>query len=174
MIENCTQGGRSHRDSDMGGYSSSGDDFGRYSSGGGGGGGGGGGSSSYVEERSSRSSYVPDNNYGGSSSYRGRESSRDYGSDFRKPLPPDDDRSSPPSPRYSGPSNRGRGTRGFRVAERPGMRGRSTANVSYRGSFGGSTGLLKRKRLEPTPAWRTNPIRKGYDMANRRIHTVKR
>lgn len=167
MIENCTQGGRSHRDSDMGGYSSSGDDFGRYSSGGGGG-------SSYVEERSSRSSYAPDNNYGGSSSYRGRESSRDYGSDFRKPLPPDDDRSSPPSPRYSAPSNRGRGTRGFRVAERPGMRGRSSANVSYRGSFGGSAGLIKRKRLEPTSGWRTNPIRKGYDMANRRIHAVKR
>lgn len=148
----------------MGGYSSSGDDFGRYSGGG-----------SYVEERSSRSSYAPDNNYGGSSSYRGRESSRDYSSDFRKPLPPDDDRSSPPSPRYSGPSSRGRGTRGFRVADRSGMRGRSSGgSVSYRGSFGGSAGLIKRKRLEPTPTWRTNPIRKGYDMAFRRIHAVKR
>lgn len=147
----------------MGGYSSSGDDYGRYS-----------GSSSYVEDRS-RSSYAPDNNYGGTSSYRGRESSRDYGSDFRKPLPPDDDRSPPPSPRYSGPSTRGRGTRGFRVADRPGTRGRSSASVSYRGSYGGSAGLLKRKRLESSSSsWRTNPIRKGYEMANRRIHTVKR
>lgn len=165
MIENCTQGGRSHRDSDMGGYSSSGDDFGRYS---------GGGGSSYVEDRGSRSSYAPDNNYGGSSSYRGRESSRDYNSDFRKPLPPDDDRPSPPSPRYSGPSTRGRGTRGFRVADRPGMRGRSSTTVSYRGSYGGSAGLIKRKRLESTSNWRTNSIHKGYDIANRRIHTVKR
>lgn len=146
----------------MGGYSSSGDDYGRYSGGG-----------SYVEDRSSRS--YADNNYGGSSSYRGRDSSRDYGSDFRKPLPPDDDRSSPPSPRYSGPSNRGRGTRGFRVADRSSMRGRSSASVSYRGSFGGNAGLIKRKRLEPPiSTWRTNPIRKGYDIANRRIHTVKR
>lgn len=162
MIENCTQGGRSHRESDMGGYSSSGDDFGRYSGGG-----------SYVEDRSSRSSYAPDNNYGASSSYRGRESSRDYGSDFRKPLPPDDDRSSPPSPRYSGPSTRGRGTRGFRTADRPGMRGRSSVSVSYRGSFGSAV-FIKRKRLESATSWRTNSIRKGYDMANRRIHTVKR
>jgi len=145
----------------MGGYSSSGDDYGRYSGGG-----------SYVDERSSRSSYGPDNSYGGSSGYRGRDSSRDYGSDFRKPLPPDDDRSSPPSPRYSGLSSRGRGTRGFRIADRPGMRGRSSAGMSYRGSYGGSAGLIKRKRIEPT-SWRTNTIRKGYDMT-RRIHTMKR
>lgn len=166
LIENCTQGGRSHRDSEVGGYSSSNDDYGRFS----------GGGSSYAEERNSRSSYGPDNNYRGSSSeYRGRESSRSYSSDFRKPLPPNDDRSPPPPPRYSGPSPRGRSSRGFRVAERPGMRGRSSASVSYRGSYGGNSGLIKRKRLEPaTSSWRSNPIRKGYEVASRRIHAVKR
>lgn len=110
--------------------------------------------SSYVGGRSRRPSHTP---YKSSISYyRKRDSSRDYGSDSRK-IPPDDDRYSPPLPKYSSSSFRNKWSRTIRFTEEPGM-----SITSSRGSNEGSAGL------EPSTSYlRPNSIR-------RRPHTIER
>lgn len=131
----------------------------------------GGGSSSCVDH-SSRSSYVPDNNFKESSCIRDSKSSRDYSSDFHESLPLDYHHSLLSSPKYSSPSHKGK-TREFCVADRPSMRDKSFASVSFKGSSD-RTEVTKHKRLESTSSWRTNRIHKEYHEANRRKRSVER
>ncbi|XP_050439026.1 uncharacterized protein LOC126844691 [Adelges cooleyi] len=149
------EGRRSERDSDVDGYLNTDEDYEHY----------GPGSSNYADNRNSRSSYGPDTGSYRESrgSYRGRGSSRDYHSDYRKPHHSEDNHGSSPQ-RYSGPSFRGRGD-GFRGGFRE-MDSRTSRGGGYRGSssYGNSEGMLKRKRHEsPTGGWRPSPFRKGYD-----------